>query len=285
MAHPTPRLPAWLMRPTALVVALICSMAGCSGGSKPNSAHSKVAKATPTPTPSGPCHISTTVTCVTGVLPDWTADVARAHLLGPKDVPQNMKHPFDPTWWGSTDYNQYFRRWLNGNYVPGCHYDWVGMNGSTHITSGYNLLWSDYGTQYPRWPQESITQYVYVYTDPVVQARDINAVWNHACTTGRIPYRQLLNGYYFPAEQVTDQTTQDVRSGWAHERIIEKRIPDSPGSPEEDVFDLLQSGNVLLVNWSFEQYTKDTKPQDWARTITDIDLMLDRQVTKLNTGR
>ncbi len=276
----------------AVAVALACVASGCSSGNKAPQAHRTVAtppkpkpKPKPKPTPSGPCQISATVTCAAGVLPIWTADEVRARLLGAKDVPSSMTHPYDPAWWGVTVHNQYFRQWVNGNYVPGCHYDWIALSGANRVVSGHNHLWSDYGPQYPRWPLESITQYAYVYADSTVQAHDINAVWNRQCVTKHVPYKQLLGGYYAPPEKNVDQTTRDVLSGWAHLRIVEKRYPDYAATPEEDIFDILQNGNVLIVDWTFEQYETDPKLQYWARTLSDADQMLDRQVAKLSAAQ
>lgn len=266
----------------AAAMAVLALGSACSSGHGHHKTSPKAIKnATPAPTPSGPCQISATVTCQAGVLPVWTADVLRSHLLEDKDVRSQMSHPYDASWWGITEYNQYLRRWAGGNYVPACHFSWIEMNGPTRVVAGHNLLWSDYGSQYPHWPQESITQYAYVYTDPTVEAHDINAVWNNSCDSKHIPYLQLLHGYFVPPEKDVDQSSQDVRAGWAHKRIVEKRYPDNTAQPEQDVFDFLQKGNVLIVNYAFEQYTKDPAQQDLDRTLSDVNSMLDRQVAKL----
>lgn len=266
----------------AVTSAVLALGSACSSGhGHPKSTPKAIKSATPAPTPSGPCQISTTVTCQAGALPIWTADVAHAHLLEAKDVPKQLTHPYDPSWWGITAHNQYLRQWADGNYVPGCHNEWIAMSGPTRVIVGHNLLWSDYGSQYPRAAQESVTQYAYVYTDPKVEAHDINAVWNNRCDSKHIPYVQLLDGYSIAPEKNVDQSSQDMRSGWAHKRIIEKQYPDYRDRPEEDVFDLLQKGNVLIVTYTFEQYWKDPSQQDLDRTVSDVDSMVDRQVTKL----
>lgn len=272
--------------PTALVLAVTSAVlalgSACSSGhGHPKSSPKAIKSATPTPTPSGPCQISTTVTCTKGVLPVWTLDQLHARLLDTQDVLPSMTHPYDPTWWGTTVYNQYASRQASGNFVPGCHYYSTAMSGP-RVISGHNALWSDYDPQYPHWPRESITQFAYAYTDTSVEEKDINTVWNRQCTTGHFPYRQLEGGHYIPPEQDEDQTTTETRSGWAHKRIVEKKVPDNTASPEEDVFDFLQNGNVLIVDFTFEQYTVTPKDKDWARTLSDADKMLDRQIAKLN---
>jgi hypothetical protein len=268
----------------ALAVSLVSAVAGCSSGKPAPQVHRAAPSPTPKPTPSGPCQISATVTCEPGVLPVWTTDIVRTRLLGAKDVLPTMTHPYDPTWFGLTLHNQYMRRWANGNFVPGCHYEWLPLTGSKRIISGYNYLWSDYNSQYPHWPREGITQYAYVYTDPTVEAHDINTAWNQTCTTGHLPYRQLIGSYYSPPVKVTDQITLDVRSGWAHKRLVEKRYPDNSTTPEVDIFDYLQNGNVLIVDLTVEQYEQDPKLQYWDRTLSDASLMLDRQVAKLGSA-
>ena len=124
----------------ALVSATLAVTTACSSGHPKSHSSSKAAVAEPAPTPSGPCKISTTVACTKGVLPIWTADQVRAHLLGAKDVLPTMKHPYDPTWYGLTRKNQYMRRWATGNYIPGCHYNWIQLSGPTRMISGYNYL-------------------------------------------------------------------------------------------------------------------------------------------------
>lgn len=270
---------------SALVAAVLALGSACSSGHGHPQSHAKATSAKPTPKPSGPCNISTTVTCVDGTLPVWTADEVRSRLLGPKDVLPSMTHPYDPTWWGLTSKNQYMRQWATGNYIPGCQYKWIGLTGPGRVISGHNYLWSDDNPDYPHWPREGITQYAYVYSNSTMQAQDITAAWGQTCNSGHLPYRQLIGDYYSPPAKVVDQTTVDVRSGWAHKRVLEKRWPDNSTVPEEDIFDYLQNGNVLIATLTVEQYAFDPKYQQWDRTLSEADLMLGRQVAKLSAAQ
>jgi hypothetical protein len=212
----------------------------------------------------------------------WTEAEVRQRLLTQQDVLPSMTEQYSPTWWGLTDKNQYLRRWVSGNYVPGCHYNWIKLNGLVRVVGGYDHLWSDNHPPGPHWPQEGITQYAYVYSDALTEQRDIQSAWNQDCSSGHLPYRQLIAGYYSPPVKVVDQTILNALGGWAHKRVIEKRWPDNSTTPEVDIFDYLQNGNVLIVDLTVEQYLDSPSSQHWDRTIADADTMLGHEIAKLN---